>query len=123
MKVAVRCDSPLLQRSLEIFLHDRLSSIRQCDVIIRDKPADDDPHPTLVIGTGEEADLVKPFSRSQLVMMIEKIGGTSEPLRMQRAVDAEIRTPDLSVLEEQITRLTQAYQEDIMKTIREFYAQ
>lgn len=123
MKVAVRCDSPLLQRSLEIFLHDRLSSIRQCDVVIRDKAVADDPHPTLIIGSTPDADLIKPFSRSQLIMMIEKVGTTSEPIRLQRTEYVEKASPDLTVLEERITRLTQEYQENIMKTVREFYAQ
>ena len=66
VKVAVQCDSPLLQRSLELFLEGQLSSIRQCDILIRDKDIRDDNRPTFVIGATESADLIKPFSKAQL---------------------------------------------------------
>jgi len=121
MKVAVRCESLLLQRSLEIFLHDRLSSIRQCDVVIRDRTVEEDPYTTLLIGSSKEADLVKPFSRSQLVMMIEKIGAVSEPIELPRGEKSPKRVKSLSELEERIGRLTQAYQAQLMQTIREYY--
>lgn len=123
MKVAVRCESPLLQRSLEIFLHDNLSSIKQCDVVIRDKAAPDDQHPTLLIGTSADADLVKPFSRSQLVMTIEKIGLDAQPIRLRRAQESRKEQKDVTVLEQRIALLTQEYQENILKTVREFYAE
>ncbi len=121
MKVAVRCESPLLQRSLEIFLHDNLSSIKQCDVVIRDKAAPDDPHPTLLIGSSSDADLIKPFSRSQLVMTIEKIGSDAQPIRLKRAEDSRKEEKDVAVLEQRISLLTQEYQQNILRTVREFY--
>ena len=36
MKVAIQCESALLQRSLELFLEGHLSSLKQCDIVIRD---------------------------------------------------------------------------------------
>ena len=37
MKIAVECKSPLLQKSLELFLEQYLSSVKQCDIVVRDK--------------------------------------------------------------------------------------
>ena len=51
MKVAIACESPLLQRSLELFLEGRLSSQRHCDIVIRDHEMHNDEHLSLIIGT------------------------------------------------------------------------
>ena len=72
MKVAIQCVSPLLQRSLELFLQDRLSSFKQCDLVIRDRPRADDAHPQFLIGPRDGAHLEKPFSKSQLLLSLEK---------------------------------------------------
>ena len=37
MKVAVECKSPLMQKSLEMFLQNHLSTLKQCDIVIRDE--------------------------------------------------------------------------------------
>ena len=80
MKVAVQCDSPLLQRSLELFLDEYLSSLKQCDIVVRDKRIENDPHLTLLIGASSDADLVKPFSRSQLMLVLEQMVKKDEVL-------------------------------------------
>jgi len=72
MKIAVQCDSPLLQRSLELFLEGHLSSKRQCDMVIRDKMIADDEYPTFFITSDAQSDVVKPFSKAQLLDSLRK---------------------------------------------------
>lgn len=127
MKVAIQCDSPLLQRSLELFLEGHLSSIRQCDILIRDRPIRDERHPTFVIGSGPDSDLLKPFTKAQL------IHGLSQKLDTQRTVTAVTEAieslPDkpeeekvsFEILERHIEKLTREYQANILKAIRAFY--
>ncbi|MGD9971291.1 MAG: hypothetical protein AB7S65_12685 [Sulfuricurvum sp.] len=129
MKVAIQCDSPLLQRSLELFLAEHLSSIRQCDILIRDKEIRDERHPTFVIGSSEEtSDLIKPFTKAQLMYALTQkftalrhVPDTSE--REEEVDEGERETVGLEILERRIEKLTREYQENIIKAVRAFYEQ
>lgn len=125
MKVAIQCDSPLLQRSLELFLEGHLSSIRQCDILIRDKDIRDDRYPTFVIGSDSSADLVKPFSKAQLLHTLTQ---KFEALKAAPEIEENETVSALSeekvsfeILERHIEKLTREYQTNILKAIRAFY--
>ncbi|MFY9142091.1 hypothetical protein [Sulfuricurvum sp.] len=124
MKVAIQCDSPLLQRSLELFLEGHLSSIRQCDILIRDKDIRDEVHPTFVIGVNESSDLIKPFSKAQLLHTL------NQKFEAQKLIPAPIEEENIplpeevvsfEILERHIDKLTREYQSNILKAIRAFY--
>lgn len=126
MKVAIQCDSPLLQRSLELFLEGHLTSYRHCDILIRDKNIRDDEHPTFIIGTQEGLDLIKPFSKAELfhalAHSIEK-AKVSPALIMDSELSEENAEVPVSfeILERHIEKLTREYQANILKAIRAFY--
>lgn len=136
MKIAVQCDSPLLQRSLELFLAPYLSTLKQCDVVVRDRRVPEEGKLSLVV-SGSDADLAKPFSRSQLMLALEQMFDRSrqarEAIAISEALDeapetvetpAAVRAkggPDLFLLEKEIEALTREYQQNIMKAIRSFY--
>ncbi len=124
MKVAVQCESALLQRSLELFLQGNLSSLKQCDLVIRDKKIMDSYH-TLYIANGEESDIKKPFSRSQLYLTLEnfykKISGIQSIQAFEDEGAAETPTKDFRLLEERIEQLTQEYKNSIMHVVKAFY--
>lgn len=124
MKVAIQCDSPLLQRSLELFLEGNLSSLRQCDILIRDKNIRDDQYPTFVVGTEESSDLIKPFSKAQLLHALNQMHESQKyaPIATedeQPASDEE--GVSFEILERHIDKLTREYQANILKAIRAFY--
>ncbi len=110
MKIAVECKSLLLQKSLELFLEPYLSSIKQCDVVVRDFKSYDSK--TFYISQEVDADLIKPFSKSSLVMALEsrcnKLNQKKESLSFE-------------VLQKRIELLTKEYQENILKTVKAFY--
>ena len=126
MKVAIQCDSPLLQRSLELFLDGHLSSIRQCDILVRDKDIRDETHPTFVIGTNEGSDLIKPFSKAQLLhALTQKIESlkqhpTTQPIK-DEILHSSAEEVSFEILERHIDKLTREYQANIIKAIRAFY--
>lgn len=124
MKVAIQCDSPLLQRSLELFLEGHLSSLRQCDILIRDKDIHDDQYPTFVIGSGESTDLVKPFTKAQLLHALnhkfESDKYTPVPLIEANPFSSN-EGVSFDILERHIDKLTREYQSNILKAIRAFY--
>jgi len=127
LKVAVQCVSPLLQRSLELFLKDSISSLKNCDVVVRDKKILDNEHIVLLIGNDESATLQKPFSKSQLFLALENLIDShkkrEEILEIAEEIsqEPEKESAELDILEKRIAMLTQDYQDNIMKAIRAFY--
>jgi hypothetical protein len=124
VKVAIQCDSPLLQRSLELFLEGHLSSLRQCDILIRDKNLRDDHYPTFVVGAEGSSDLLKPFSKAQLLHALHQ---KYESEKYPPVVFKEEHSPSseegvsFDILERHIDKLTREYKENILKAIRAFY--
>ncbi len=124
MKVAIQCDSPLLQRSLELFLEGHLSSLRQCDILIRDKNIRDDQYPTFVVGVETSSDLIKPFSKAQLLHALnQKFESEKYPpvvIEEEKFLSSE-EGVSFDILERHIDKLTREYQSNILKAIRAFY--
>lgn len=124
MKVAIQCDSPLLQRSLELFLDGHLSSLRQCDILIRDKEIYDDQYLTFVIGLGETSDLIKPFSKAQLLHTLNQKFESQKDTPVSIEEEAPLTYEEgvsFDILERHIDKLTREYQSNILKAIRAFY--
>jgi hypothetical protein len=71
MKIAVRCDSPLLEKSLNNFLKESITPIANSDIVISDKKIDIHK-PLFIIGNSEHAHLRKPFSRATLLLQLER---------------------------------------------------
>lgn len=124
MKVAVACESPLLQRSLELFLEGRLSSQRHCDIVIRDYEIHNDEHLSLIIGNTHNVDLQKPFSKAQLFHALAKKLDVTKQAPVQESlaeVDEEETEVSFDILERHIEKLTREYQANILKAVRAFY--
>lgn len=121
MKIAVECHSPLLQKSLELFLSKYISSTKKCDIVVRDRECLDDKR-CFYISSSPKADLMKPFSKSQLILALEKrhkelypnASLRPEPTRAEESMD-------FSILERRIESLTQEYQENILRAVKAFY--
>ncbi|WP_294962713.1 hypothetical protein [Sulfurimonas sp.] len=120
MKIAVECKSPLLQKSLEIFLASHLSSLKQSDIIVRDFKVLNDKK-TFYISKDSDSDLLKPFSKSTLILALEdRYSNISSQLKSQTDSLSEDGA-DFSILEKRIDILTQEYKENILKAVRAFY--
>lgn len=123
MKVAVQCESALLQRSLELFLGEHLSSLKQCDLVIRDKKVLDNHH-SLYVSASEDSDIKKPFSRSQLYLSLENFYKNLGGIESVQAYDDELQASekkDFKLLEERIEQLTQEYKNNLLRVVKAFY--
>ncbi len=125
MRVAVECQSPLLQKSLELFLSKYLSSSKKSDIIIRDEECLNESR-CFYISSEEKADLLKPFSKSQLILALEKKYNELYPKSSNTNLEDEnteetIETMSLEILEKRIELLTQEYQENILRAVKAFY--
>jgi hypothetical protein len=129
MKISIDCQSPLLQKSLELFLEPYLSSYRQSDLLISDKKIVDESKKVLFISSEPDADLIKPFSKSQLIMcidnLIDKKDSLIEMSSMINEMDKEEsfydKNRDFSILQRRIEMLTHEYQHNILKAVKAFY--
>jgi len=122
VKVALDCNSILLQKSLEIFLVNYLCSKKQADIIVTDKPSLKDSK-YFYISTKKEADLIKPFSKAELILALERRYNLQqiEPLAdMVEKKDLKEKL-DFSILERRIDQLTQEYKHNIIRAIKAFY--
>ena len=127
MKVAIDCQSPLLARSLEMFLAKHLSSMKLCDVIVTDKKMRY-AKPSIYISSDSEADLLKPFSKSQLYLALENMLKAKKEIRDVKSIlDEEVAQTsgnepmNFDILEKRIDMLTKEYQANIIKAIKAFY--
>lgn len=118
MKVAVQCKSPLLQKSLELFLGKHLSRANKCDILIRDEVCLNDAR-CFYIGSDADADLQKPFSKAQLILALEARYAQKEQKLEDHTSDE--RSIDFEILEKRIESLTQEYQANIIRAVRAFY--
>ena len=119
MRVAVECKSPLLQKSLELFLEKHLSSVKQCDILVSDVKCLNNEK-CFYIATNKNSDLIKPFSKSQLILALEtRYKSIKKDTRVE--VKEENEPLNFSILEKRIEFLTKEYQENILKSVRAFY--
>lgn len=114
MRVAVECKSPLLQKSLELFLGKNLSSIKNCDVVLRDIKSGDAKE--IFVSSSDEAILKKPFSKAQLFLAIE-----TKYANLGVVPSSTRDGLDFSILQRRIESLTKEYQDNIIKAVRVFY--
>lgn len=121
MKIFIECKSPLLQKSLELFLEKHLCSSKQCDIIIRDEMCVGDER-YFFISSSQKADLKKPFSKSQLILALEN---KYESTTNDTATVVEEILPEeplnFDILENRIDFLTKEYQQNIIKAVKAFY--
>ncbi len=122
MRVAVECQSPLLQKSLELFLSKYLSSSKRSNIIIRDEECLNENR-CFYISNKKEADLLKPFSKSQLILALEKKYNELYPKSTNSVIEDEnsLETMDFEILQKRIESLTQEYQENILRAVKTFY--
>lgn len=120
MKVAVECKSPLMQKSLELFLDKHLSSLKHSDIVIRDVRCLDDER-CFYISSDKDSDLVKPFSKSQLILALEKRYKSlnKDTVSIEDMDDEDVL--EFDILEKRIEALTQEYQKNILKAVKAFY--
>lgn len=70
MKIALICDSLLLDRSLEMYLKEYLTSYKMCDFVVATQPVESQK-PVFLIGNMEGAHLKIPFTKELLLKELE----------------------------------------------------
>jgi hypothetical protein len=113
MKVFLDCRSTLLQKSLEKFLKETVSSEEESDIVVTDYERRSGK-PRLRIGSDRDADLCKPFSRSQLFIKLE------EKLAQEQSVDlAQDFYVEEESLEERIEEAARRFVEEVVALVKE----
>lgn len=109
-----------MQKSLELFLAKHLCSSKQCDIVIRDEACVADEK-CFFISSKTGSDLIKPFSKSQLILALEnryqsivKVTSSNEGTLSEEPLNFDI-------LEKRIDYLTKEYQQNILKAVKAFY--
>ena len=120
MKIFIECKSPLLQKSLELFLAKHLCSSKQCDIVIRDEACVADEK-CFFISSKIGADLTKPFSKSQLILALENRYQSIVKTTFSNEGTLSEEPLNFDILENRIEYLTKEYQQNILKAVKAFY--
>lgn len=110
MKIYVKCESPLLKKSLEIFLKDKISPYANCDFVVSDKKLEVEK-PVFIVG--DDKYIKKPFSKSKLLKALEAFYNRPKQERLKSAP----REP-LS-LEKKVSIITEKFVRELLRVIRE----
>jgi len=78
VKVCLMCQSVLLELALKKFLKQRITTFKESDVVITDRPLEINK-PFLLIGSDAHADLQKPFTHASLLLQLEKFEKRKTP--------------------------------------------
>lgn len=116
MKIALACQSILLEKSLEIFLKNYIYPYKQCDFVISDREIEIDKPLFHIASDGGNLNI--PFSKSALLLALDKF---FESLHVEDKEVRKIQKIDIKELEEKIENLTDNFRKDLIKTIKEYY--
>lgn len=92
MKIALICDSLLLDRSLEMYLKEHLTSYKLCDFVVATQKVESQK-PVFLIGDFEGANLKIPFTREILLQELEAFDGQVRGKAIQESQNEESRIP------------------------------
>jgi hypothetical protein len=106
MKCAIRCESLLLQKTVEIFLRPHLSTFNEADIVISDKNYES-KKPVLILN--------KPFTKEDIYRQIDHLMETLD------ASPLECKSNKWEKIEPKIEKLTSAYVKKMMEIIQEHY--
>jgi hypothetical protein len=115
VKIALACQSVLLEKSLEIFLKSYITPYKQCNFVISDREIEIDK-PLFYIAA-ENSDLIMPFSKSALML---KVGSFYDSLFKEETKES-IQKIDIKDIEVKITKLTDNFRDDLVNLIKEHY--
>lgn len=107
MKIALICDSLLLDRSLEMYLKEYLTSYKLCDFVVATQPVESQK-PVFLIGDFEGANLKIPFTRELLLQELEafyqslKGGSFSEDIAQEMRDIKAMNTTSASFMDTKI---------------------
>jgi hypothetical protein len=113
VKVAIICDSLLLKRSLEKFLKDMVVPYKNCDIVITDRKIKIDKPIILV---GHDGDIKVPFSKSNLLMELEKFY-----FEKQKEPDIAPKPHESSDLYKKLEPIIQNFAKELITVIKNHY--
>ncbi len=112
MKIAIECDSPLLQKSLELFLKKYIVDIDSCEFIVSDHVINNGKV-YFLISQDKNARLKVPFTKDKLM-------GTLATFYKHVLKEEEQKVKELELVA-LIEKLNRAHEKQIEKLMRDFY--
>jgi len=118
MKVALNCKSILLEKALRKILNQYIVSKERAEILISDHKVEEEfaNLPVFRIGyNDDEADLKKPFSRSQLMIKLEE-----KYKRVKQKEEFISIIEDEMTLEKEVEALAKQFANDLLKIFKKY---
>lgn len=120
MKLAIVCQSLLLENALKLFLKPYIVPFKQSDFIVCDYKIESDKPQFRV--KSPESNIAFPFSKSALLLSLEKFSKAIEVSAKNDELAKPLQnSPDFSTLEEKLNQICNQFNQQIIQTIKEHY--
>lgn len=113
VKVCVMCDSLLVKKSVEMFLKDYVSDYKSCNLVISDREREVDK-PVVLLGAEEGMGIPRPYTRSSLLLFMDKYQKQMEGKKALGELLDEEREPLEAVLE----KLAAKFAKEVAQAVR-----
>jgi hypothetical protein len=119
MKIALACQSLLLEKALKLFLHPHLVPLKQCEFVIGDYEAVGDK-PLFWVGP-QKSDVGFPFSKTSLMLALEAFEANLKHDEHAAPSEVKTETQSFALLEEQLESITKRYHAELVFAIKAHY--
>lgn len=122
MKIALACQSPLLEKALTLFLKPYIVPLKQCDFVVCDHEATLGA-PLFRVGP-KSTNAPFPFTKSSLMLALDSFSlalKNSALIAHEATVKTPVKTRDFSALKNTLDAITTRYQEEILQAVKEYY--
>lgn len=105
MKIGILVQSPLLERTLQLYLREYLVNLSECDFVITDKVDESQRKPICLINFSEDSDILRPIYKESLMSDLARFNAKFR--EMQSALGVNMGTQNVLDVSE-MARLRQS---------------
>ena len=102
MKVSILVKSPLLERTLQLYLREYLVNVDECDFVITDEVDEALNKPICLINFNEDSDILRPIYRDSLMSDLSRFNAKAREIRKSFETSNVLDLGELSRLKQSI---------------------
>ncbi len=102
MKVSILVKSPLLERTLQLYLREYLVNVDECDFVITDEIDEALNKPICLINFSEDSDILRPIHKESLMSDLSRFNAKAREIRKSFETSNVLDLGELSRLKQSI---------------------
>ena len=102
MKVSILVKSPLLERTLQLYLREYLVNVDECDFVITDEIDETLNKPICLINFSEDSDILRPIHKESLMSDLSRFSAKAREIRKSFETSNQLDLVELSRLKQSL---------------------